>query len=208
VESGLYVTSNDKMKRNGFKKILEILRSIKKFEHPVVGLTIGNGTQINGEIDIRKVGGKVIIGKSSLIEGFIATETENSCIYIGNEVYLGGGSIIDCVCNIKIEDNVLISYQCIIQDSDNHSSIYSVRKDDVRNWMDNRYHNWDMTPKKPIKISKGAWIGASVIILKGVTIGEGAIVGAGSVVTKDVPSWTIVAGNPAKIIREIPENER
>ena len=51
-------------------------------------------------------------------------------------------------------------------------------------------------------------MGARVIILKGVTIGEGSIVGAGSVVTKDVPDWTIVGGNPAKIIRVIPENER
>lgn len=60
----------------------------------------------------------------------------------------------------------------------------------------------------PVKISDKVWIGFNSIILKGVTIGEGAVVGAGSVVTKDVPAWTVVAGNPARIIREIPENER
>ncbi len=42
------------------------------------------------------------------------------------------------------------------------------------------------------------------IILKGVTIGKGAIVGAGSVVTKDVPAWTLVAGNPARVIKDLP----
>lgn len=42
------------------------------------------------------------------------------------------------------------------------------------------------------------------IILKGVTIGKGAIVGAGSVVTKDVPAWTFVAGNPARVIKDLP----
>ncbi|MBC7747662.1 MAG: acyltransferase [Methylotenera sp.] len=138
----------------------------------------------------------------------IATETEYTKVLIGNNVYIGGGTIIDSVCNITIADDVLISYQCVIQDSDNHSTRYSLRKKDTADWKNGRYHNWEVTPKKPVKISKGAWIGTGVIILKGVTIGVGAIVGAGSVVTKDVPDWTIVAGNPAKIIREIPENER
>jgi acetyltransferase-like isoleucine patch superfamily enzyme len=55
----------------------------------------------------------------------------------------------------------------------------------------------------PTFIKKGASIGSNATILCGVTVGEGAIVGAGSVVTKDVPPHTIVAGNPAKIIRKI-----
>lgn len=52
-------------------------------------------------------------------------------------------------------------------------------------------------------VRKRASIGANSTILCGVTIGEGAIVGAGSVVTRDVPAWTVVAGNPAKVIRKI-----
>ena len=54
----------------------------------------------------------------------------------------------------------------------------------------------------PIIIGRDVWIGRNVIILKGVTIGDGAVIGAYSVVTKDVPADTIVAGNPAKVIRE------
>jgi acetyltransferase-like isoleucine patch superfamily enzyme len=57
---------------------------------------------------------------------------------------------------------------------------------------------------KSIHIKKGAWIGAGAIILQGVTIGEFSVVAAGAVVTKDVPSYTIVAGVPAKIIKNIP----
>jgi len=53
------------------------------------------------------------------------------------------------------------------------------------------------------RVRQGASIGSNATILCGVTIGEGAIVGAGSVVTHDVPAWTIVAGNPARIIRKI-----
>ena len=59
----------------------------------------------------------------------------------------------------------------------------------------------------PTLIKKGASIGSSTTILAGVTIGEGAIVGAGAVVTKDVPPWTIVAGNPARVLRAIEGKE-
>ncbi len=54
-----------------------------------------------------------------------------------------------------------------------------------------------------VRIKRGAYIGVHSIILPGVTIGEGAIVGAGSVVTKDVPAFTVVAGNPAREIRRL-----
>lgn len=59
----------------------------------------------------------------------------------------------------------------------------------------------------PIRVCRHAWIGARSVILKGVTIGEGAIVGTGSLVTKDVPSWTIVVGNPARAICELTDQE-
>ena len=54
---------------------------------------------------------------------------------------------------------------------------------------------------EPIQIGRNVWIGARVVILKGVTIGDAAVVGAGSVVTKDVPAFAVVAGNPAQLIR-------
>ena len=60
--------------------------------------------------------------------------------------------------------------------------------------------DWEM---EETWVKKGASIGSSVTILCGLTIGEGAIVGAGSVVTKNVPAFSIVAGNPAKVIRKI-----
>ena len=57
---------------------------------------------------------------------------------------------------------------------------------------------------KPVHIGKNAWIGAGATILPGVTVGDNAVIGAASVVTKDVPADTIVAGNPAKFIKRIP----
>lgn len=56
-------------------------------------------------------------------------------------------------------------------------------------------------PKKPVEIGDDVWIAARVIILPGIKIGKGAIVGAGAVVTKDVPEYAVVGGNPAKIIK-------
>lgn len=60
---------------------------------------------------------------------------------------------------------------------------------------------------KPIVLKKGCLIGMESFVMPGVTVGEGAIVGAGSLVTKDVPAWTIATGRPAKVIKEIPCGE-
>lgn len=61
--------------------------------------------------------------------------------------------------------------------------------------------------KKPIHLCKGSLVGMESFIMPGVTIGEGAIVGAGSLVTKDIPAWTIATGRPAKVVKKIPERE-
>jgi acetyltransferase-like isoleucine patch superfamily enzyme len=56
---------------------------------------------------------------------------------------------------------------------------------------------------KEIHVGEDCWIGGNVVILPGVTIGRGSTVGAGSVVTKSVPEFTVVAGNPARVVRKI-----
>ena len=60
---------------------------------------------------------------------------------------------------------------------------------------------------KPIHLCRGCLIGMESFVLPGVTVGEGAIVGAGSLVTKDIPAWTIATGRPAKVVKEIPCRE-
>ena len=56
---------------------------------------------------------------------------------------------------------------------------------------------------RPVVLKRNCWIGAGAVILPGVTVGENSIVGAGSVVTKDVPDNTVVAGNPAKFVKQL-----
>ena len=58
-----------------------------------------------------------------------------------------------------------------------------------------------------IHIGKGVMVGMETLIMPGVTIGDGAIIGAGSIVTKDIPAWTIATGRPARVVRSIPERE-
>lgn len=60
---------------------------------------------------------------------------------------------------------------------------------------------------KPIVLKKGCLVGMESFVMPGVTIGEGAIVGAGSLVTKNIPAWTIAAGRPAKVLKQIPKRE-
>ncbi len=168
---------------------------------------IGVNTEIVGTLDIRREGGAIIVGNDCFIEGYVVCENEASKIDIGNNLYIGGSTVIDCAGSVTIEDDVLISYYVTIADSDGHSIKFSVRKNDLQAFRQGKV-DWSVIPIAGIVIKRGAWIGAHAIILKGVTIGEGAIVGAGSVLTHDVPPWQIVAGNPARIIREILEEER
>jgi acetyltransferase-like isoleucine patch superfamily enzyme len=171
-------------------------------------ISVGENTKITGIISKHFPNSSIIIGRDCVIEGILSTEFDRGSIKIGNNVYIGSMTLIDCLISVTIEDDVLISYQCILADNDGHSISYSNRKNDLALAAQKQQRDLNTTKSSPIKISRGAWIGLRTIILKGVTIGEGAVVGAGSVVTKDVPAWTIVAGNPARVIREIPEHER
>jgi len=146
------------------------------------------------------------IGENSIIEGQLIFERENTSISIGKRTFIGGSNLI-CAEKIIIGNDVLIAWGCNIVDHNSHSLFFQERKDDVKKWF-NGEKDWTKVICKPIIIRDKAWIGFNSIILKGVTIGEGSIVGAGSVITKDVPPYTIVAGNPARMIREIHEDEQ
>jgi acetyltransferase-like isoleucine patch superfamily enzyme len=154
------------------------------------------------------------VGDDSLVTGKFVFETTNARVKIGSRTFIGGGLFI-CIDGIEIGDDVMFSWGCTIMDNDAHSVQWKHRKDDVIQWkkgleehMLGKFKNWDHVKRGKITIKDKAWIGFDAIILKGVTIGEGAVVAAGSVVVKDIPDWTIVAGNPAQPIRLIPENER
>lgn len=108
-------------------------------------------------------------------------------IKIGDNVRVSGATISSSL-SIQIGNNVLIGSGVLITDNDAHP-VNPI----------NRY-NANYILQKPVVIEDDCFIGTRAIILKGVTIGTGSLVGAGSVVVKNVPAFSIVAGNPAKVI--------
>jgi acetyltransferase-like isoleucine patch superfamily enzyme len=148
----------------------------------------------------------LVIGEGSIVEGSLVSEREGVCISIGRNTFIGS-SLLAGACRIEIGDDVLISWGCNIVDHNSHAIGWTQRKQDVRDWYHNK-KDWTNVVVKPVRICDKAWLGLQVIVLKGVEIGEGAVVAAGSVVTKSVPPWTVVAGNPAKVIREISIEDR
>lgn len=172
-------------------------------------VSIGQGSQLtSAKLTARDPAGcSLFIGAKSNIEAHIVFEKSLAKISIGSQTHIGGGTLLDAACGIDIGDDVLIAFDVLIMDHDSHSIHFAERKSDVSDWIQGK-KDWSKVRMLPVVIGNKAWIGARAIILKGVTIGEGAIVGAGSVVSKDVPAWTIVAGNPARIVRELSEEER
>lgn len=170
---------------------------------------LGAGATVEmGHLTAREPEGcSLTIGANSDIECQIALEKSFAAVCIGARTHIGGGTLLAAACNISIGDDVQIAYHSLIMDHNSHALAFSQRKNDVLDWQQGR-KDWTHVAMAPVRICDKAWIGARVTILKGVTIGEGAVVGAGSVVTKSVPPWTVVAGNPAKTIRELAESER
>lgn len=123
-------------------------------------------------------------GQFDIHTGSFIIVNKNATLTLGSG-YANNDTEINCFRSITIGDNVAISKGVIIRDSDNH----------VLNGKVDR-------TTAPIVIGNHVWIGLRAIILKGVTIGDGAVIAAGAVVTRDVPPKSLVAGVPAKVIKE------
>lgn len=114
-------------------------------------------------------------------------------VFIGYEVWMDIGN----TSLIEIEEGVHITNRCLILCHQRDSKNY-FRGDDSSK-LDYR--------KEKVVLKRGCMLGMGTIVLPGVIIGEGSLIAAGSVVTKDIPAWTVAAGNPARVIREIKEKE-
>lgn len=110
-------------------------------------------------------------------------------IHLGDEVYFNTGCVIlDCA-RVEIGTKTLLG-PCV--------QIYTAIHP-----LDPAERAAQMETAKPVVLGRNVWIGGGAILLPGVTVGDNAVVGAGSVVTRDVAAGTVVAGNPARLIRRI-----
>ena len=139
------------------------------------------------EVSLRIMGVKV--GSNLTVFPGMTIEAPGGII-IGNNVWMSKNIAFYATDGITIGNDVVIA-----KDVSFISANHGFRRADINI----NKQGYERTGK-PITVGNDVWIGEKSIILRGVTIGNGAVVGAGSVVTKDVPDLTIVAGNPAKII--------
>lgn len=120
----------------------------------------------------------------------ISTRRPGAALVIGDDFGMTGGSLV-CDQRITIGDRVWVGANVVICDTDFHPLDPEQRRADPL-----------AANTAPITIADDVFIGMNALILKGVSIGAGAVAAAGSVVTRDVPAGTVVAGNPAIVVRQ------
>lgn len=149
----------------------------------------------------------VVLGAYIILDGTLECY-EHGRMEIGPYTFIGRSRLF-CAKKISVGAGVMISDNVVIMDSDLHPISGNKRYQDMQEWVEGKFPDvYSNIKSAPVSIGNTAWIGANAVVLKGAAIGEGAIVGAGAVVTQDVPEWTVVAGNPARIIRELAPHER
>tara|TARA_R110000868_G_scaffold20682_2_gene87173 strand:- start:2323 stop:2865 length:543 start_codon:yes stop_codon:yes gene_type:complete len=159
---------------------------VKKFVHYLRNLYL-----INIKYKAYKIGKNVHFGKGVNLWA-------KHKISIGNNFYIGRYSQIEC--DAEIGDNVIFgNYVALVgkYDHNYHQIGTSIR---LASQIRDKNYSWHGLHSK-VSIQDDVWVGYGAIIMSGVTIGKGSIIAAGSIVTKDVESYAIVGGNPAKFIK-------
>jgi acetyltransferase-like isoleucine patch superfamily enzyme len=157
------------------------------------GLEVYEGMpKLLGSIRIHLGRGVTIAGNQTWIA---AGDARPKDLFVGDDSYLGYGVVLSIGTQIRIGANVLVSDRVRFSGADGHPIDPLARA---------RKEPGGPTTIGDIFIDDHAWVGAHAIVLKNVRIGRGAIVAAGAVVTRDVPDLTVVGGNPARVLRQLP----
>lgn len=160
------------------------------------GCTFGGFSRIRGSNHIR-LGQDLFIGKDIVWEVIDERRGQHftPLLTFGNGSSFGDGGHISCVNKVEIGNGVRIGRKVFITDNSHGAS--------VRSQLDTPPNLRPIYSKGPVVIEDTAWIGEMACIMPGVTIGRGAIIGANAVVTHDIPPYSVAAGNPARVIKEL-----
>lgn len=153
--------------------------------YPGSSISFGSGVALDSAIRSNRLGG--------FSPCVVRTVTPTARIQLGDRVGLSN-SVIVAGNTIEIGQDTILGSGVMILDNDFHVMGTGF------SWVSECSTN-----SKPIKIGRGCFIGSRSMILKGVTLGDRAVIGAGAVVTKDIPAYSMAAGNPARIVRTIPK---
>lgn len=185
------------------RKLLTAL--LNAFSRAILGrrlvMSIGRRSRV-AFYKLRAAGGnRLTVGDDCLLSCTISFDRSDATVTIGDRCFIGKSHIVSSR-NVTFGSDIMVSWGVTFVDHNSHSIAWQERVQDVVDWARGK-KNWEVVDCAPIRVGDRSWIGFNAIVLKGVTIGEGAIVAAGAVVTKDVPPYTVVAGNPAIVIREL-----
>lgn len=144
----------------------------------------------------------VELGDNVTIYGILSSQSHGK-IVMGDNTRLGRGSVIRSVDKVVIGSYTAIADNVVITDNGNHPIDPVFRRKMKLDPLDGDMRMWKHSAHAPIIIGENVWVGENSRIQRGVTIGDNAIIAAGAIVTKDVPSNSIVAGIPAKVINTI-----
>jgi acetyltransferase-like isoleucine patch superfamily enzyme len=138
------------------------------------------------------VGDRVFVGSGAWLQGLPDGNNRRIAISIGNGVSIAGACVISAVRSVQLEDEVLLARNVYISD---HSHKYSDTQHSIL--------SQGLDKVAPVRIGRGAWLGQNVVVCPGVTIGPGAVIGANSVVTGDIPAFSVAAGAPARVVKTL-----
>ncbi|MFH2008140.1 MAG: acyltransferase [bacterium] len=146
------------------------------------------------------------VGRHTHIRGDLVLFGHGGRIDLGDWCYVGENSRLWSAARITVGNRVLIAHNVTIMDSLTHPLSAVERHRHFRDIVTTGHPKNLHLGEKPVTLEDDAWIGCHCVVLRGVTVGARGVVAAGSVVTQDVPPGVIVAGNPAKVIREIDDD--
>jgi acetyltransferase-like isoleucine patch superfamily enzyme len=164
------------------------------------GTSLGTGARI---LNAGLTNDRIRVGRMCRIEGELFVFAHGGQISIGDWCFVGPGTRIWSALDLAIGHRVLISHNVNIMDSLTHPLDPEQRHAQFRSILERGHPTSIDLDEKPVRIEDDAWIGAGACVLRGVVIGKGAIVGAGALVTRDVAPHTVVAGNPARVVRQL-----